>query len=751
MQRHLLACAILAALNSSAYAQTAPTTSTQIPLSYVGTNTQLALGIDQDGEVAGGATFVFGETGRSNWLAQAWLANGGAGGLQMDYHWLWNGKSLDDAINKPDSVTVAKAFIAVDQNVFDDQKISLGLGWEREAWFVDAYVSQNLSGARLQDSVIDERNRVLTGTLNGRPFRQTETTTTTTDIFAKPYEDGVGARVGRFFENPLLRVRAGFDYEDGQFNANQKTFSLGAEKFFRNSPHSLALEGEWARKSGQFEIDRSDSRALLSYRYDFGSNFRANTLTRDVEVKKQVLESIPGESQIVKNEIRIDAESFFNIDSAKLNDAALSALDQVIDTIKSDKRISRVSVFGHTCDLGNADYNQALSERRAFAVRDFFGSRDIDLNELDVAGKGETEPKYPNEKNTRSKNRRVDVSFLTVEEKSIAGEPRSETKQVIEWVKEPVAAPAAWIERALRNPSAHKRSVDVYRFEKARIETTLGPVEFINRAPIAVDDVLIVNRNSGPNVLLPLSNDSDSDGDLLTPTGVTQPSNGTADFAVGGLMQYTPRPGFVGTDSFTYSISDGRGGTATATVRVTVRNGAPVANNDNATTFKNQILLIDAIANDTDADGEALSLVSVSGALNGVANIVNGRIRYVPNTGFAGTDTLTYVVSDASGATSTAQIVVTVVNRAPIAVNDSVRNFSAQFINVISNDSDPDNDPIKVTAVTQGANGGVTIRPDGTVLYIPNPGWCGVDTFTYTITDSSNATATATVSVETLD
>lgn len=85
----------------------------------------------------------------------------------------------------------------------------------------------------------------------------------------------------------------------------------------------------------------------------------------------------------------------------------------------------------------------------------------------------------------------------------------------------------------------------------------------------------------------------------------------------------------------------------------------------------------------------------------------------------------------------------------PIAVADSTSTAPGTpvVISVRNNDSDPNNDPLTITNVTQPANGTAVINPDGTVTYTPNSGFIGTDTFTYTISDGRGGTATATVTV----
>jgi uncharacterized repeat protein (TIGR01451 family) len=101
------------------------------------------------------------------------------------------------------------------------------------------------------------------------------------------------------------------------------------------------------------------------------------------------------------------------------------------------------------------------------------------------------------------------------------------------------------------------------------VEPDITVVPVVNRAPDAVDDTATTNRAT-PAAFNVLSNDTDPEGDTLTVTGVSQPTNGTASFTANGSVTYTPGANFVGLDTFTYTISDGNGNNDTATVRVQV-------------------------------------------------------------------------------------------------------------------------------------------------------------------------------------
>jgi VCBS repeat-containing protein len=277
----------------------------------------------------------------------------------------------------------------------------------------------------------------------------------------------------------------------------------------------------------------------------------------------------------------------------------------------------------------------------------------------------------------------------------------------------------------------------------------------VNDAPDADNDLVSTQENTPVGIYV-LGNDSDPEGDRLSVTSNTQPANGTLVQNSNGSYQYTPNPGFTGTDSFTYTVTDGNDGYDTATVMISVAgtNDGPAAVNDSANTSENTAVTIDVLTNDTDPEGDVLSISSFTQGVNGAVVIdpVSGNPVYTPNPGFTGSDTFTYTVSDSNGGTATATVTVTVggVNDAPVAADDTVGTNQdiPVIIDVLPNDSDPDGDTLTVTSVTQGANGSVTIDPvSGNPVYTPNPGFYGSDSFTYTVDDGNGGTDTATVTV----
>ena len=272
----------------------------------------------------------------------------------------------------------------------------------------------------------------------------------------------------------------------------------------------------------------------------------------------------------------------------------------------------------------------------------------------------------------------------------------------------------------------------------------------VNDPPVAANDAATTNEDA-PVIISPLLNDSDVDGDPLTITAATAP-NGKVTVNPDGTILYEPKPNFNGTDVITYTISDGKGGTSTATVTVTVApvNDPPVAVNDTAATNEDTPVNIAVLTNDSDLDGDPLSVVAATAGNGAVVINPDGTVTYTPTANFFGVDTITYTISDGKGGTSTATVTVTVapVNDVPVATNDvaATSEDAPVRIPVLANDSDADGDPLTVTAAS-APNGTVVINPDGTITYTPRANFNGTDTITYTISDGKGGFSTATVTV----
>ncbi|WP_175577526.1 Ig-like domain-containing protein, partial [Photobacterium proteolyticum] len=179
-------------------------------------------------------------------------------------------------------------------------------------------------------------------------------------------------------------------------------------------------------------------------------------------------------------------------------------------------------------------------------------------------------------------------------------------------------------------------------------------------------------------------------------------------------------------------------------------NTIPKAQADTVSVSRNGHIMIDALANDSDADGHTLTIANATVDFGSV-DVVNNWLSYTAKDQFYGVATINYSVTDNNGGTDFADVTVKVVNsQTPVAVDDEVEtdDRTSLVIRVLSNDSDPDADTLTiVSAVAQ--NGVVSINSDQTLTYTPKVGFEGVDTITYVIRDSNGLEDTGLVKVTT--
>ena len=171
----------------------------------------------------------------------------------------------------------------------------------------------------------------------------------------------------------------------------------------------------------------------------------------------------------------------------------------------------------------------------------------------------------------------------------------------------------------------------------------------VNDVPDADDDSRTTLEDN-PELINVLGNDDDVDGDSLIIIGYTQPSHGTVTVGLFGWLLYTPNEDSNGNDQFTYTISDGQY-TSTATVYLNVLpvNDDPDADDDSVITNQNTLINIAVLDNDTDVDGDSLSLIGwlLVEPDHGTATInADGTITYTPNLNYIGPDSFVYHIHD---------------------------------------------------------------------------------------------------------
>ncbi len=301
--------------------------------------------------------------------------------------------------------------------------------------------------------------------------------------------------------------------------------------------------------------------------------------------------------------------------------------------------------------------------------------------------------------------------------------------------------------------------------DTATVNVTVNPV---NDGPVAADDSFVVNEDTAlvGNVLADngAGTDSDLDGDILSAVAgvIATVGGGTVNLLTDGGFTYTPALNFNGVDSFDYTVEDGNGGSDIGTASITVNpiNDDPDAQDDNIATDEDVAVIIDVLANDTDADNDTLDVVSVGLATNGVAVLnADNTVTYTPNANFNGADSFTYDIDDGNGGTDTATVNITVnpVNDAPVLTNnggsadeDTVLTLSVSMLDVA--DIDNTDSEIVFTLNSLPVNGALALSgsilavsdtftmqdiTDGNMTFTPNADENGIFGFDFTVSDGS--------------
>jgi uncharacterized repeat protein (TIGR01451 family) len=312
---------------------------------------------------------------------------------------------------------------------------------------------------------------------------------------------------------------------------------------------------------------------------------------------------------------------------------------------------------------------------------------------------------------------------------------------------------------------------DTYRPNNTATEdiTIINPV---NHLPVAKNDAAATDEDSPVTIGAPgvLINDSDPDaGDNLTVTAVHTSgiigavtawnADGSFTYNPNGQFEYL-RAGHSTTDSFAYTVSDGKGGTDTATVTITINGADDAPTNislDNSSVAENQpsgTLVGNFATTDPDTgDIFTYTLVSGTGDNDNVSFTIAGtHLQTAASFNYETKNSYSIRVRTTDSGMlyyeKTFTIAVTNANDPPIAVDDNATTpaDTPVTIDVLNNDSDPDGDTLTVASVTQGAHGSV-INNGGDVTYTLATGFTGTDSFTYTISDGKGGTDTATVTV----
>ncbi|MFV5216199.1 Ig-like domain-containing protein, partial [Azonexus caeni] len=327
----------------------------------------------------------------------------------------------------------------------------------------------------------------------------------------------------------------------------------------------------------------------------------------------------------------------------------------------------------------------------------------------------------------------------------------------------------------------------------------------VNDAPVAAPDVgttdedTVLNVPAASGVILGAGADTDVDGDSLQVSGVAFGGAlgkvgegvagqwGTLTLNADGSYRYQPNDAAQGLDDgesrqdvFSYTVSDAAGLTSTTTLTITVTgvNDGPVAVDDSKQIPEDTPVILPVLANDSDVDGDALTITQINGQSVTVGQAVtlssatgstigtvtvngDGTVTFDPEPNFNGPVDFTYTVTDGTASdVANVHLVVDDVNDPPVARDNLVEGDEDTPVTFDprSNDSDDDGDPLTITEVNGTAidannpvvltQGVIEMNADGTLSFTPNANYNGTFTFEYTVDDGRGGSDTATVEMK---
>ena len=245
---------------------------------------------------------------------------------------------------------------------------------------------------------------------------------------------------------------------------------------------------------------------------------------------------------------------------------------------------------------------------------------------------------------------------------------------------------------------------------------------------------------------------TDVEGNALTFSKATNPAHGTVVVNANGTFTYTPDPNYNGPDSFTYQVCDNgvpsMCATATVNISVTPVNDPPVASALPVTTLEDTP--VSGVVTATDVDGDALTFAKSSNPSHGTVVVnPNGTFTYTPALNYNGPDSFVVVVSDGNGGATFVTVNVTVipVNDPPVASAAPVTTLEDKPVNGVVTATDPENDPLTFSKVSDPLHGKVTLNANGTYTYTPDADYFGPDSFRVSVSDGNGGVDTVTVNV----
>jgi len=279
---------------------------------------------------------------------------------------------------------------------------------------------------------------------------------------------------------------------------------------------------------------------------------------------------------------------------------------------------------------------------------------------------------------------------------------------------------------------------------EAAVDDVLIQGVLLNNPPIADPQSVSLAEDTPLGITL---TGSDPDGDPLTFNIVQGPEHGTLSGTVPSVV-YQPEANFNGSDSFTFTVSDGQLTSNPATVSITVTpvNDAPQAQSQSLSMNEDDTLNITLVA--TDPDGDLLTYNLESNPGHGTLTGTLPELIYTPDANYFGSDSFSFTATDGTLTSEIGTINITInsVNDVPVAYDLRLNIDEDYFIKFSLNGSDVEGDVLTYKILTQPENG--TLSGEGrTHYYTPVANWHGIDSFTYAVSDGQALSASATVRI----
>ncbi len=266
--------------------------------------------------------------------------------------------------------------------------------------------------------------------------------------------------------------------------------------------------------------------------------------------------------------------------------------------------------------------------------------------------------------------------------------------------------------------------------------------------PIGVEDNAIANQNE--SILLDvLNNDLSATDNALSIKSTTTPFHGTLSIQNNKIL-YVPAKDYTGLDSFSYTPTNGfeEGNKTMVYITIKMPNMPPLGIKDSVSIYENNSTVIDVLANDVDLNGDKIMIDKVSQPYHGITYVENDKILYIPAKNYHGEDSFTYTPYDGqeSGVATLVNIEIKDIDYAPVGVEDnfSVVSKKIYYLDLLANDSNDDNDTLSIKSITLPHYGSAVINSEGTITYVSNSDFIGMDSFEYVVTDESGKDSNAT-------